>query len=64
MGLCQEMCQQMCHEFQQCVIKCVMNRSNQDTFLDTEKVCQECQITFVTDWLISQMDLGEVYYGT
>ena len=22
-----------------------------DTFLDTEKVCQECQITFVFDWL-------------
>ena len=22
-----------------------------DTFLDTEKLCQECQITFVTDWL-------------
>ena len=46
------MCQEMCHELQQCVIKRVMNQSDHDTFLDTEKVCQERQITFVFDWLI------------
>ena len=47
----------MCHE-------CVKNVLSQhgmchdyDTFLDTEKLCQECQITFVTDWL--NRSLGE-----
>ena len=52
-----------------CVNKCVMNHDtflkvachemchDHDTFLGTEKLCQECQITFVMDWLIN-FDVG------
>ena len=41
----------MCHELGAYSIVCYEMCHDHDTFLDTEKVCQECQITFVTDWL-------------
>lgn len=50
----------MNHEMKKKKMKCVMKKvvchemcHDHDTFLDTEKLCQECQITFVFDWLKS-----------
>ena len=40
----------MCHELDAYSIVCYEMCHDHDTFLDTEKVCQECQITLVFDW--------------